>query len=132
MYSPIPWAVAITRSPLRATTARPLMVRLTALGSGGGAAASVPGSVVVMTRPRCDGYEVASHDLGLELVAEQREGRMHRSIGRWPHEADGCHLVREGHCIEAETIAGRVREITGADRFTDFDQLVEVARGAVT
>src|SRR3954452_18629433 len=118
MYSPIRCAVAITRSPLRAVTARPLMVRLTALGSGGGAAASVPGSVVVMTRPHRDRYQVASHDLGLELVAEQGESRMHRSIGRWPDEANGRHLVRERHRVETETITGRMREVARTDRCT--------------
>src|SRR4029077_4682593 len=127
MYSPIRCAAAITRSPLRATTGRPLIVRLTASGSGGGATASVPGSVVGMCGSHCDRYQLALHELGLELVAEQREGRMHRSIGRWPDEADRRHLVRERNCIETEAIACSVRKVAGADRLADFDQLVEIA-----
>ena len=50
------------------------------------------------------------------------------AYGRRTDEADRRHLVRERHGLDAEPLAGRVREGTGADRLADVEQLVEVAR----
>src|SRR6185369_13212022 len=105
MYSPTRCAAAITRSPLRATTWRPLIVKRTALGSGGGvgtASLSDPAafSVVVIAGSHRHRDQVALHDLGLELVAEQREGGVHRHICGRADETDRGHLVREGNGID--------------------------------
>ena len=71
----------------------------------------------------CVGTILASNSSRNSVSAE-----CDRGVGRRADEADRRHLVRERHGLEAEALARRVREVAGADRLADFEQLVEVAR----
>ena len=59
-------------------------------------------------------------DLGVELLGEQRQRRVHRDVRRRPDEADRRHPVRERHGVEAEALARGVGKVARADRLADL------------
>src|SRR6266511_4421896 len=111
MYTPARSAAVMASSPFCALTARPLTMICRPASS--------------MSGTHRDQHALAQ--AGLELLTEQREGGMHRHVGRRAEEADGGHLVRERHRLQAEGRAGRVGHRPRADQLAYFDDLVEVA-----